>query len=127
MTKITIDADCANAPKKQFIKDFNIAFAKEDIDYILDCFADNARWEMVGGQTWNGKKEIAEALKSMNGGEASELVMDSILSHGKQCAANGVLKYPGGRNVAYCDMYTFTSHAKDAKIKLLKAYAIEHK
>jgi ketosteroid isomerase-like protein len=89
MTKVTISEDCENAPKKEFIKDFNIAFAKEDIDYILDCFADDAHWEMVGAQSWDGKEEIA--------------------------------------SVAYCDIYTFTGHAKDAKIKTLKAYAIDIK
>jgi hypothetical protein len=127
MTKVTISEDCENAPKKEFIKDFNIAFAKEDIDYILDCFADGAHWEMVGAQSWDGKEEIAKALKTMNGGEASELIIDSILSHGDKCAANGILKYPDGSSVAYCDIYTFTGHAKDAKIKTLKAYAIDIK
>lgn len=127
MTKVTISEDCENAPKKQFIKDFNIAFAKQDINFILECFADDAYWEMVGGQSWGGKEAIAAALKTMNGGEASELIMDNIISHGNNCAANGILKYPDGSSVAFCDMYTFTSHAKEAKIKTLIAYAIDVK
>jgi hypothetical protein len=125
MTKVTISEDCDNAPKKQFIKDFNIAFAKEDTAFILDCFADDAHWEMIGGASWAGKAAIAEALQSMDGGEASELIIDNILSHGRRCAANGVLKYPDGSSVAYCDIFVFTSHAVDAKIQTLTAYAIE--
>lgn len=127
MPKITISEDCGNAPKKQLIKDFNIAFAKGDTATILNYFADDIHWEMIGGDTWDGKEAVKAALKTMNGGEASELIIDNIVSHGDRCAANGSISYPDGSTIAYCDMYTFSGHAPDAKIKTLIAYAIELK
>lgn len=125
MTKITIASACEGDPRKQFIEDFNLAFAQCDTEYILSCFADDAHWEMAGGTAWDGKDAIEAALSDMNDGEASELIMDTVISKGNVCAANGALVYADGRSVLYCDVYTFTSEAPDAKIKTLIAYAIE--
>lgn len=125
MTKVTISQDCENDPHKQIIEDFNLAFAKCDTDFIANCFSDDAQWQMVGGPIWDGKAAIIESLKDMNADEASELILDSIISSGNKCAASGILKYSGGRDVAYCDVYTFTDDTRDKKIKTLKAYAIE--
>ena len=127
MTRITISADCGNAPKAQLIKDFNIAFAKGNIDAILSYFADDIYWETVGRKSWSGKIEVTAVLKSMTEVQASELIIDNILSHGKQCAANGVLKYGDGSVIGFCDIYTFSSHDSRAKIKSLISYAIDMK
>jgi hypothetical protein len=125
--KITISPDCGNAPKMEYIKDFNIAFVKGDVATILGFFADDIQWRIVGGKIWNGKKEIETALKTMTNGEPVELIVGNILSHGKLCAANGEIKYFGGNVVAFCDIYTFSSHSKDAKISSLCTYAIDIK
>lgn len=125
MTKVTLSQECENDPNKQFIEDFNLAFAQCDTEYIASCFSDDAQWQMVGGPVWNGKAAITEALKDMSDGDASELIMDTIVSSQNKCAASGALKYPSGRGISYCDVYTFTSDAPDKKIKTLTAYAIE--
>ena len=41
MTKITVNADCGNAPKKQILLDLNIAYARADIDAILENLSDD--------------------------------------------------------------------------------------
>lgn len=125
MTKLTISQDCKGDPNKQFIEEFNMAFAKCDTDFIASCFAEDAEWQMIGGPVWKGKAAIIETLKDMNNGDASELVMDNIVSSGNKCAASGALKYSHGKSIAYCDVYTFTDDTPDRKIKTLKAYAIE--
>ncbi len=125
MTKITISQDCENDPNKKYIEDFNLAFAKCDTNFIASCFSDDAKWQMIGGPVWDGKAAIIKALETMNDGDASELVMDNIVSSGSKCAASGTLKYSDGKAVAYCDVYTFTNDMPDKKIKSLKAYAIE--
>ncbi len=124
MTKVTIHQDCDNDPNKEFIKDFNLAFAECNVDFIADCFSEDATWQMIGGPAWNGKAAIIEALKTMSDGDASELIMDTIVSSDNKCAASGVLKYSNGRDIAYCDVYTFTANT-NKKIRTLKAYAIE--
>ena len=125
MTTLTISEDAQNAPHISFIKDFNLAFAKCDTDFIRNAFTDDARWEMVGEQRWEGKDQIAAALEGMSDGEASELVIELILSEGNRCVSNGSLVYPDGRSIAYCDVYTFSGEGDDMKIQSLKAYAIE--
>ncbi|HIA91907.1 TPA: nuclear transport factor 2 family protein [Candidatus Saccharibacteria bacterium] len=116
MTKITVDADCDNAPKKQFIKDFNIAFAYADMNKVVDMMSDDAEWVVVGKGRWTGKESIKNILKEMNTPEADTLHLENILSHGKLCSANGVITYKDNK-VAFCDVYEFENHSNTAKIK----------
>jgi hypothetical protein len=45
MAKITVKAGYGNAPRKLFLKDFNIAFAKGDIDFMTTNLADDVEGE----------------------------------------------------------------------------------
>lgn len=127
MTKIVCAEDCGNAPKKQYIKDFNIAFAKADVKEVLSMLTDDAEWEIVGEKLVRGKAAIQNELERMNAGPADELHIENLISHGNICAANGVMKFNDTNPVAFCDVYTFSSHAKSAKIKKMTSYAIELK
>jgi len=124
MTKITIDADCENAPKKQYIKDFNIAFAHADMNKVLEMMSEDAEWIVVGKGKWSGLKSIKKILQEMNTPEADEMYLENILSHGKLCSANGVITYKDIR-VAFCDVYEFENHGKDAKIIKMTSYPID--
>ena len=44
MPKITIHADCGDAPEKALLRDLNIAFANADVESILGFFSDDIRW-----------------------------------------------------------------------------------
>ena len=125
MTRITISNQAQTDPNIQFIKDFNLAFATCDVDYISSCFANDATWEMVGGGSWTGKQAINQSLATMGTDVATEMIIDSVITSENRCATNGTLKYEGGRGVAYCDVYTFINQGADMKIKTLTAYAIE--
>lgn len=48
MTKLTIHADCGNAPEKLLLRNLNIAFAQGDVEGILGHFSDDIRWQIVG-------------------------------------------------------------------------------
>ena len=124
--KITIPDDCGNAPKKEFIRDFNIAFAENNLEKILDCMADDIVWVMVGKKIMNGKEEAKAFLETMGDEKAEELILDTIVTHGDEAAADGIIKLPKIA-VAFCDVYKFTGHDKNAKIKQLTSYGIELK
>lgn len=124
MTKIVSEVDCGNAPKKQYVYDFNVAFAKADIEKAMSMLDTGAAWNMIGDKELIGESDIRAFLKSMNQGAATKLSIDDIISHGKTCSVNGTIEYPDSK-VAFCDVYTFTGHSKDAKIAELKSYAIE--
>lgn len=123
MIKISLSKNIEDNATTKFITKFNLAFAECDTDYILSCFAEDAHWEMAGGPSWRGRDAIRKTLATMNDGDASEVILDNIIVSGNQCAASGTLKYEHGRNVTYCDVYTFAPGTET--IQTLKAYAIE--
>lgn len=126
MIKLTIKEDCGNAPKKEFIRDFNIAFAENSNDKILAFMADDIVWDMIGNKKVQGKEDVRKELESMGLEEATELIIDTIITHGDIASANGVMKF-AGTTIAFCDVYKFTGHDKNAKIKELTSYGIELK
>lgn len=124
--KITVPEDCGNAPRKEFIRDFNIAFAENKKDKILEFMADDIEWVMVGDKIMNGKEEVAKSLELMGDEIAEELILDTIITHGDTAACDGIIKY-SKKAIAFCDVYKFTGHDKNAKIRQLTSYGIELK
>ncbi|MEK4511380.1 nuclear transport factor 2 family protein [Paenibacillus anaericanus] len=116
--------DCGNAPKKQLLKDFNIAFARNDIGFILENITDNVKWNLIGDKVIQGRSNFAEELKQMNNIGAIELEITNILTHGNTGAAHGILRFEN-LSYAFCDVYIFSSSAKNAKIKEITSYNIE--
>lgn len=123
MTKISINEDLVDSPHKQFVKDFNSAFAKGDMNYVLDCFSDDILWDVVNHEPVQGKEAVEQMLNEMDD-IADELVIDDIVCDRTKCVANGKLTYADSV-IAFSDLYEFTSDTEDAKIKTLKGYAIE--
>jgi len=56
--------------------------------------------------------------------KASELIIDQILSHGKEGATNGIIKMKDGKKYAFSDFYMFQG-AKGVKIKAITSYCIK--
>tara|TARA_B100000678_G_C18151547_1_gene479150 strand:+ start:649 stop:1026 length:378 start_codon:yes stop_codon:yes gene_type:complete len=124
MTKIVSSPNCGNSPKMEFLKDFNIAFAKGNVEFIVDNVTDDIIWNIIGDKKIDGKKTFVEELKKMKSEKATELIIDQILSHGKEGAANGIMKMQNGKKYAFSDFYKFKG-AKGAKIKSITSYVIE--
>ena len=62
MTKITITADCGDAPKT-LLRDLNIAFARADVEAILALMSDDVVWRMVGAGVSEGKMRCVKRWK----------------------------------------------------------------
>lgn len=124
--KVVCGEDCGNAPKKAFIKSFNVAFARGDVPAILEQVTPNIVWHIVGDRTLSGSEAFVVALEAMSGNKASELHLDNIITHGNVGSANGAIVF-GRKRYAFCDVYHFGSFAKDAKIKRITSYVIEEK
>lgn len=124
--EISIPQDCGNAPRKQFIADFNIAFAKGDVQFLSTCFADDAVWNLIGDKQLSGKENIMKALTEMAGYVAQSIEVKTIITHGKTAAAEGSLSFGEGNVIAYCDTYEFVS-AGNNLIKTLNSYIVELK
>lgn len=124
MTKITLTSDCGNAPKKEFIQKINIAFAKGDLNFLLESVTDDIIWNIIGDKKITGKEKVREELEEMKTQKASELILDRILTHGKEGAASGIMKMQNAKKYAFSDFYEF-SGAKATKLKSITSFVIE--
>lgn len=122
--KITSSPDCGNSPKKELLKQVNIAFAKGNLDFLVEHTTDEITWNIIGNKTIEGKENFTENLKKMRAEKVAELQFDQILTHGKAGAVNGIMKMQNGKNYAFSDFYEF-SGAKGGKIKSITSYVIE--
>lgn len=124
MTKIIIGTDCGNSPKREFLKELNIAFVKSNTGFLTECVTDDIIWDIIGHRKINGKEEFFDELEIMKNEEVAELVLNNIITHGKDGAANGIIKMGNGKVYAFSDFYKFNS-AKGNKIKSITSYVIE--
>jgi len=122
--KITIPFDCGNAPKILSIKDFNVAFAENNNTYIFEKVTSDIVWEIIGVKQIHGKENFASELKRLRSIEVKEFILTTVVTHGFNGAADGIMKFKDGTTVAFCDIYTFASSTNNAKIKKITSYVI---
>jgi hypothetical protein len=125
MTKIHLPKDCGNSPRQTFLKEFNIAFAKGDADYLIAHVSDSIAWHIHGKKTVSGKDAFSQEIKSMKDNVADEMILHGIITHGKQAAAHGELII-GGLTYAFCDVYQFAG-AKGTILKEIHSYVMAKK
>ena len=119
---VSAPADCGSSPIKASLRDLNIAFARSDVDAILDFFADDIAWHIVGEREIRGRAAARAMLKTMSGAVVSKLTIHSIISDGRRGAVNGVITSEPGSAVAFCDVCRFDA---SGKIDLMKSYTVE--
>lgn len=125
MIQISVPSDCGNAPKKQVLRDYSIALAKQDKETVLSAVADGVEWEIVGRPIIRGKADFAAFLDTILDQQATMLNVDTILTHGNEGAVNSSIEFSDTRRLRCCDVYKFSSHSKTAKIKHITSYWIE--
>jgi hypothetical protein len=128
VTKVIFKKDCGNSPKNLLLCDFNVAVAKGDMSSVEKYLSENVVWHLFepSGQKQiigcdNVLKEYADNLVI----KPIEFVIDTVITHGNTGAVNGTIKTKEGEEYVFCDIYTFSSHAKDAKIKEMISYIIK--
>ncbi len=124
MPNITVKPDCGNSPEKALLRDFISAFAHADVDGILAPMSDDIVWHLVGETVIEGKENVRELLESMKNVGTSDLVIETIITHGRDAAVNGVIRSNSGQSHAFCDVVQFAS-ATGMKIKTMTSYSIE--
>ena len=107
---------------KQRLRDLNIAFAHSDVAAILNFFADDIAWHIIGEREIRGLAAARETLEAMADVVTRELTIHSLVTDGCEGAINGVITTETGSAVAFCDLCRFDANGK---IDLMKSYAIE--
>ena len=106
------------------MRDLIIGFAHGDVDAILAPMSDDIVWHLVGETVIEGKERVREMMEGMKSVGTSDLVIESIITHGRDAAVNGVIRSNAGQSHAFCDVVQFTSTA-GTKIKTMTSYSIE--
>lgn len=122
MTKIVVPFDCGNSPKREFIKEFNTAFAKGNADFIIEHVSDDIVWTMHGDKKIEGKESFSKEIHKMKEKVADEMTLHSVITHGKEASANGEIKMDG-KTYAFCDVYVFAKTTGKI-IKRIDSYII---
>lgn len=124
MPEISIEEDCGNSPRKQFLSDFYIAFCERDEETILSMLTDDVRLAIVGEKTLEGKLSVVDTIVLFVEG-VSAITVDNIITHGDTAAVNGVINDDSGVTHAFCEIFKFEGHTKDANIKSIDSFVIE--
>ena len=116
--------------KEEFIRDFNEAFSRNDMDFILNNMSDDIAWEFVGEKTMEGKDAVKEFMKPMSSVETLEMQLFQIITHGRTAAVNGRMKIkePSGeiKSFGFADFYVLNG-LKSPKIKKMTSYVLADK
>ncbi|UOQ44729.1 nuclear transport factor 2 family protein [Halobacillus salinarum] len=122
--KVICTEDCGNAPRKQLLKDVKTAWAKKDTSFVLAYLAEDIHWEIPGKNSIHGKDPFALELEKQDQNTITELHLQTIITHGKTAAVNGTITEQNGKQLAFCDVFHFTSAGKKAPIKEIISYVL---
>lgn len=81
----------------EFLKELNIAFAKGNSECINESVPDDIVWNIIGDRKIEGKEKFGQKLEKLKSQRVTELIIHQILSHGKEGAANGIMKMKVGK------------------------------
>ena len=109
--------------KKQFIKALYLAFASQNVNYILDLVEEDVEWTIIDTCTVKGKKMYAITLQQMIQVKIKTLHIKNIIVNGPICAINGVAHSVDHKNYSFCDIIEFSSIEENAKIKKITSYS----
>lgn len=122
MTKIDVIVNTKNSPRKEFIKEFNIAFAKGDAEFLIDHVSDDIVWTIYGDKKIVGKEDFSREIHEMKQHVADKLTMKKIITHGREASASGIIEMDG-KSYVMCDVYEFVG-ATGNTIKSMESYVI---
>src|SRR5690606_38780372 len=123
--KISFPNDCGNAPKKIIIKDLIVALAEGKLSEADQYLADDLNWEIKGsGDSITNKAGLSSMMQFTAPSSIAELSIKSIITHGRDAAAEGIYVLEDGTRLAFCHIYQFNGFAKSAQVKHISSYII---
>lgn len=79
---------------------------------------------MVGERRIQGIEAFSAAVRELASRLPTKLTIETIITHGTDCAVDGTLTFPDGASYAFCDVYRFSGFGKKAKIKRITSYVV---
>ncbi|WP_194774655.1 nuclear transport factor 2 family protein [Pararhodonellum marinum] len=109
---------------EEFWVELNEAYAKGNLDYIIQHASEDIRWNMVGDRILQGKKEFVDFLHEMKMEEGMETQIQKYVMDGKKAAVSGTLFMKDGKKYAFCDMYELNGD-KNYLVKTMESFVIK--
>src|SRR5690606_22511974 len=125
MAKVSIPPDCGNAPKKNLLKDLAVAAVNGDLKFVESLLSDDLTWEIVGQSSIAGKENVLKGLPQHKLWKAKELVVDTIITHGREASVNGQIVARDNSSYSFCEVFRFKSAGSTA-IQSIKTFMIKH-
>lgn len=119
MTTIISNKLCGNSPKNNTVRDFLVALARGDAQDLSQLLAGDVAWHPVGRKSVDGIDAVLKAM--VRHGAAQRVTIESVLSHGRLGAVEGVVTLSDGVDRAYCHIVEFTN-AKCIQIGSVKSF-----
>jgi len=120
--KFSFPQDCGNSPKRELIKNICLAVVNNDMAKFYSHLADDIIWEFVENVRLSGKQEVKDFFEKNRTGQVEGMVLDYILTHGKQGSAGGKIIL-SDYSIHFADFYEFAS-AKSTQIKKIKSFVL---
>lgn len=117
-----IPAHCGNAPRKAVLRDFLISVYERDSASALARLHQDVRWHLIGQRELTDHPDIVTWLETQPVAQALQL--HTVITHGTECSADGVVTYTDGSQVAFSHVLSFAGHAKSAKINAIRSYLV---
>jgi hypothetical protein len=121
---VQVNEDCSYSPRKEFIRDLNVAFAEGDIDFIKKHADENIIWEFVGSWTIEGKAKFLEELENLKNSGVQKLYLDCIITYEDRASCNGIIFMENGNQYSFADVFRFTGDEGDQLLRIT-SYMIE--
>ena len=107
---------------KEIVRKVNQGFLDANIDSILEHFADDITWNMIGHRSASGKDDIRAWLGDMKECEPPKFTEDILIAEGDTAICSGDMtmtdKEGATSEWSYCDIYRFS----DGKITELRSF-----
>src|SRR5690606_6705939 len=124
MFVIEAPKDCGNAPKKQFLVDYQRALAEKDLDFLSNHLSARINWEVVGEMTISGKEEFLKHISETKFGKVVHQVVETLFTHVTVTVRSGRLTTADGVILSCCEVYQFKGF-KGFELASIKSYFVE--
>ncbi len=109
MSKLYINPDCGNAPRKSWLAKYWNAVLKGRSGFIRQSLDDTTEVEFAGSSKAVGVDQALPMILSHPGANAAAIWIHSMITHGKEAAIQGRLQAKGGQIYSFCEIYRFRS------------------
>ena len=121
--KTDVMVHCGNSPKMERVIDLTVALAAKDADSVKSIVREDFVWKTVGKEDFISFEDLSQKLAERP--DVTAINVENALSHGKGAMCEGTLSFEGGDVLCFCNVFTFSSTAKDALVKEAHTYFIK--